>query len=146
MVWEIWRVLCSSYFGTFCASFFVSICGRFFVRFWDHFGRLLGTQVGHFWCQFWVDFCMSFQERPRAPQERPRVAQERPTDAQEHPRHAKECPEGCQNHPKVRSESPKDQFSARSWWEAVCERLLDRCCVFFSLRALCVHVENLIKT
>ena len=43
MFLKIWRVLSSSYFGTFFASFFVSIFGRFLVRFWGHFGTILGA-------------------------------------------------------------------------------------------------------
>ena len=46
------RVLCSSCFGSFFASFLASIFCCFLDRFWGHFGRLSGVQLGHFWHRF----------------------------------------------------------------------------------------------
>ena len=111
MFFEIWRVLFSSYFETCCASFLVSIFGRLFVRFREHFGRLSGAQIGHFWRQFLDDFCMSFQERPKRGQERPKSDQERPKSGQERPKSvpsaAKSAPRAPQERHKSAQERPK---------------------------------------
>ena len=80
-------------------------------RFWSPFGSLWGVQIDHFWHQFWDDFCMSFQERPKSAQERPKSAQERPKSAQEGPKRGQERPKsgprGAQERPRGAQERPQ---------------------------------------
>ena len=102
----------------FFGSCYVFMFGRFLVRCWGHFGRLLGVQIGHFGHRFWVDLCMSFQERststqerpksaPRAPQESPRAAKSGPRAAQSGPRAAKRGPRAAQERPRAAKSGPR---------------------------------------
>ena len=63
---------------------------RFLYRFWSIWGSILesfwealGVQIDHFWHQICVDFCMSFQQRPKSAQEGPKSGQERRKSGQE---------------------------------------------------------------
>ena len=85
-----------SYVGSISVLFAHRFLHRFLVDLGIDFGALLGAfggvQIDHFWHQFWDDFCMSFQERPKSAQERPKSAQERPKSAQEGPKRGQERP------------------------------------------------------
>ena len=84
----------------------------------------------------------SIPDRPRDAQERPRSVQDAP---KERPRGAKSCPRWPKSWPsdvqeapnmapdpsKIHSGEPQNEFVARSWWGALFERLLERCCVIF---------------
>ena len=75
------------------------------------------------------------QERPRsvqdAPKERPRGAKSRPRAPQSWPSDVQEAPNMAPDPSKIESGEPQDEFVARSWWEALFERLLERYCVVF---------------
>ena len=75
------------------------------------------------------------QERPRsvqdAPKERPRGAKSRPRAPKSWPSGVQEAPNMAPDPSKIESGEPQDEFVARSWWEALFERLLERCCVVF---------------
>ena len=83
------------------------------------------------------------QERPKggqdAPKSRPRAANRRPRAPKTHQRMPRRLPERS----KIEVGKPPDQFSARSWWEAVCERLQDR---FFVLFSACAQLACMWKT
>ena len=83
------------------------------------------------------------QERPKggqdAPKSRPRAANRRPRAPKTHQRVPRRLPEPS----KIEVGKPPDQFSARSWWEAVCERLQDR---FFVLFSACAQLACMWKT
>ena len=61
------------------------------------FGDALGVQIGHFGHRFFIDFYVSFQDRPKSGQERPKSP----------PRAPKSGPRGAQERPKSAQESPK---------------------------------------
>ena len=118
------RVLCSSCFGSFFASFLASIFCCFLDRFWGHFGRLSGVQLGHFWHRFLASIFDRFLDRfgcqkggshthPRAhmhtlfsidfslifacrSKSRPRAAKSGPRAAKSGPRAAQERPRQAQ--------------------------------------------------
>ena len=81
----------------FFASIFIFDFGRSWVRFWLPKGRPKGAKIGHVWHRFFIDFCMSFQDRPKSGQERPKSP----------PRAPKSVPRGAQERPKSAQESPK---------------------------------------
>ena len=88
MFFEIWRVLCSSYFGLFVASFFGLKCCRFL----SDLGVILGA-LGAQNRSFSVSKFYGFgRVVPRAAQEQPKAAQERPREAQERPQSDQEWP------------------------------------------------------
>ena len=97
------------YFVFLFASFCASIFGHFLVRFWCHFGRLWGAQIGHFWHRFFDDFCMSFQDRPKSGQERPKSAQEPPKSV---PRAPQSAHEGSEKPPKAPLRALGDHLGA----------------------------------
>ena len=78
------------------------------------------------------------QERPRsvqdAPKEPPRGAKSRPRVPQSWPSGVQEAPNIAPDPSKIESGEPQDEFVARSWWEALFERLLERCLSFFDVR------------
>ena len=129
------RVLCSSYFGSFFASFLASIFCCFLDRFWGHFGRLSGVQLGHFWHRFLASIFDRFLDRfgcqkggshthPRAhmhtlfsidfwlifacrSKSRPRAAKSGPRAAKSGPRAAQERPRPAQERPRATKSSPR---------------------------------------
>ena len=66
------------------------------------------------------------KRRPRGTKSRPRVAKSRPSDAQE-------APESAPDPSKMEPDEPQDEFLARSLWEALFDRLLERFCVVVCL-------------
>ena len=93
--------------GVFFASIFIFDFGRSWVGFWLPKGRPKRAQIGHFWHRFFIDFYVSFQDRPKSGQEPPRASQEPPKSAQERPKSAQERPNRTQNHPRVSKKHPK---------------------------------------
>ena len=51
--------------GVFFASIFIFDFGRSWVRFWLPKGRPKGAKIGHFGHRFFIDFYVSFQDRPK---------------------------------------------------------------------------------
>ena len=108
MFFEIWRVLCSSYFRLFVASFFESN----FDRFLSDLGVILGSFGGPKSIIFgveilWIWACRS-KSGPRAAKGGPRAAQgvtraakSGPGAAQERPRAAQERPRAVQSSPRA---------------------------------------------
>ena len=66
------------------------------------------------------------KRRPRGTKSWPRVAQSRPSDAQE-------APKSAPDPSKMEPDEPQDEFLARSLWEALFDRLLERFCVVVCL-------------
>ena len=83
----------------FCIDFW-SLFGAILVPFRGALGRLLGAQIGHFWHRFFVDVCMSFQERPKSGQEPPKSGQERPKSAPGAPKSGPRAPKSGPRAPK----------------------------------------------
>ena len=92
----------------------------------------------------------AFQDQPKGAQERPKGAQDapkrRPRAAHRRPRAPKtrqRVPRRLPEPSKIEARKPQDQFSARSWWDAMCERLMDR---FFVLVSACAPSACMLKT
>ena len=90
--------------GVCFASIFIFDFGQSWVRFWLPKGCPEGAKIGHFWHRFFIDFCMSFQDRPKSGQERPRSPPRAPKSG---PRAAQERPREPQEGQKVTQEAPR---------------------------------------
>ena len=76
----------------FVASFFASIFDRFGSDSGAILGGFGGAQIDHFWRRNFMDFCVSFQERPKSSQKRPKSGQGRHKSGQEEPKSDQELP------------------------------------------------------
>ena len=77
------------------------------------------------------------KKRPRGTKSRPRAAKSQPSDAQE-------APKSAPNPSKMESGEPQDEFLARSLWEALFDKLLERfCVVFFAYACSLPCIKNL---
>ena len=88
----------------FFASIFIFDFGRSWVRFGLPKGRPKGANIGRFRHRFLIDFCMSFQDRPKSGQERPKSSPKAP---QRHPRGTQKAPRGTPKTPKSTQKAPK---------------------------------------
>ena len=104
--------------GFLFASNFVCDFGPFWLPFWCHFGALLEPQIGHFRGQFFIDFCISCQERPkrpsRAPKRRSRAPKRLPRGAKKPPRGSQEAPTEPKRAPRGRQTSMRKNLRCRS--------------------------------
>ena len=71
-------------------SFVAWVLGSMFGRLGLDLGVILegfwGAQIDHFWHQNFMDFCVSFQERPKSSQKRPKSGPGRHKSGQERPK------------------------------------------------------------
>ena len=87
------------------------------------------------------------KERPRsaqeAPKRRPRGTKSRPRAAKSRPSDAQEAPKSAPDPSKMEPDEPQDEFLARSLWEALFDRLLERFCVVL---AVVRNMRDVLKT